>query len=258
MQYTNETQSRRLFAPLYLLGMVGVLAYALFIANALPTIAATLIEDAPPLPPLPVLVLGVMLNYGVMLAVAVFIGLWATRRLNFSPAPILSGQADDAPRRLAVGLGSGVAVGLVTLGVYALVIRPLNAIPMSIATDAPPLLALLNAFLYGGITEELLMRLGLMTVILWIAGRINGGNVNPTAFWTVNLIVWVLFGLGHLPSAVTLLGLSITPMLVLIVVTLNAVSLLFGWLYWHRGIETAMAAHMGFHVGYTLVGLFLL
>ena len=57
-----------------------------------------------------------------------------------------------------------------------------------------------------------------------------------------NVIVATLFGLGHL--GVTKLGLEITPLILTVLLAANAIfSLLFGYLYWSRGIEAAMLAH---------------
>ncbi|MEO0560532.1 MAG: CPBP family intramembrane glutamate endopeptidase, partial [Chloroflexota bacterium] len=61
------------------------------------------------------------------------------------------------------------------------------------------------------------------------------------------------FGLGHIPSAVALTGVTITPALIGAAIVLNASSLLFGWCYWYRGIVTAIVAHIALHVTYTLL-----
>ena len=58
----------------------------------------------------------------------------------------------------------------------------------------------------------------------------------------MNLLVALIFGLGHLPTALKLTtpsGFEITRILLL-----NGIpGLVFGWLYWSRGFWTAILAH---------------
>jgi len=72
--------------------------------------------------------------------------------------------------------------------------------------------------------------------VLWLIGRvwhISQGRPSRGAFWTANTLVAVLFGLGHLPAAA-----------ILYVLSLNGVAaLLFGYLFWRDGLESAMIAH---------------
>ena len=61
-------------------------------------------------------------------------------------------------------------------------------------------------------------------------------------FWVANIIVAILFGLGHLPSAAMVM--HITPTVVVLALALNGIAAIaFGYLYWKRGLEAAMIAH---------------
>lgn len=65
--------------------------------------------------------------------------------------------------------------------------------------------------------------------------------------WAAIVISAILFGIGHLPALAASFGL--TPALVVRTVALNAIAGLgLGWLFWRRPLETAMVAHMTFHV----------
>jgi membrane protease YdiL (CAAX protease family) len=64
-----------------------------------------------------------------------------------------------------------------------------------------------------------------------------------TGVWIAIIIVTIIFGLGHLPMTVRLQG-SITPVMVIRALVLNGIaSIIFGWLYWRRGLESAIVAH---------------
>lgn len=113
-----------------------------------------------------------------------------------------------------------------------------------------PLAMVLSAVLYGGTTEELMMRYGGMTLVAWLLWRVTGGRPSgpaPAIFWISLLVMAVVFGAGHLGTA-ALAG-PLTPFVVLRTILLNAVAgAIYGWLYWRHSLESAMLAHGGFHV----------
>jgi membrane protease YdiL (CAAX protease family) len=115
---------------------------------------------------------------------------------------------------------------------------------------------LLAGLFYGGITEELVMRLFLFSLIAWIFGRVSrksDGTPSVGAFGLANLTVAVLFALGHLP-ATHALG-PLTPLVVARCFLLNgAASLVFGYLFWRHGLESAMVAHASAHIGLQVLG----
>jgi len=103
----------------------------------------------------------------------------------------------------------------------------------------------LLASLYGGVVEEILMRLFLVSLFAWILGKIaRSAEIvkNSAIMWTAIVAAAVLFGLGHLPitSALT----QITPIVIARAIILNGIGgLVFGWLYWKKGLEYGMVAH---------------
>jgi len=100
----------------------------------------------------------------------------------------------------------------------------------------------LLASFYGGIVEELLLRLFLMTLLLWLVARLRGSAPPPAAFWAAIITAALLFGAAHLPAAAHIWGLDAS--VVARTLLLNGIGgLVFGWLYWKRGIEMAMLAH---------------
>ena len=100
----------------------------------------------------------------------------------------------------------------------------------------------LLASFYGGIAEELQLRLFLMTLMLWVVARLRRRQPGNAAFHVAIVLAAVLFGVGHLPAAAQLWGLD--AIVVLRTIVLNAlVGCVCGWLYWRRGLEMAMLAH---------------
>lgn len=113
----------------------------------------------------------------------------------------------------------------------------------------PNWLKLLAGLLYGGIVEELLMRWGIMTLIVFVLWKLfqrNRSTPSPHMYWISIIISAILFGLLHY-SANVLAG----PMTLIVwvrMILLNGLGgVIFGWLYWRKNLESAIVAHMVLH-----------
>jgi len=208
------------------------------------------VQNAPPLTiPLPLLIaIGVAQNLA-LLGLAVGLGLALGRKIGLG-APLLEGWLyhQPAPHRftdvLKTGVLVGVAVGVVVLIPILIAAPHFPGLPFVTAARVSVWKRFLAGF-YGGIVEEVLARLFLLSLLAWLGMKIfqrGKTGLSSAVFWTANLIVAILFGLGHLPSAS--LVMKITPAVVLLALTLNGIAAVaFGWLYRKRGLEAAMIAH---------------
>ncbi|MFL0195304.1 CPBP family intramembrane glutamic endopeptidase [Clostridium sp. WILCCON 0269] len=104
--------------------------------------------------------------------------------------------------------------------------------------------ALLAPF-YGGIAEEITFRMFLMTFFIWVSSKIKKtkeGHPTDIGIWLSIILSSVLFGLGHLGITSDLA--TITSAVILRAVLMNGVlGIIYGWLYWKKGLESAMIAH---------------
>lgn len=105
----------------------------------------------------------------------------------------------------------------------------------------------LLAALYGGINEEILLRLFGMTLIVWLLAKIAKKERSeiPNSFYYIAIIITsVLFGLGHLPATSIAFG-GLNEWLIIRAIALNGLmGVIFGYLYWRRGLFYAIIAHM--------------
>jgi hypothetical protein len=104
------------------------------------------------------------------------------------------------------------------------------------------------ASFYGAIDEELLLRLGLLSLVALVLLRLSrlfGAThdvLQPGTFWAANVFAAIVFGVGHLSATVALAPL--TTIVIARALVLNGVAgIAFGWLYWQCGLEAAMLAH---------------
>jgi Type II CAAX prenyl endopeptidase Rce1-like len=101
--------------------------------------------------------------------------------------------------------------------------------------------------LYGGCTEEVIVRWGLMTFVVWLlASVMRRGPMTVSWSWimlTGIVVPNTIFAAAHLPLLRALKTAAPGRAAAIIFV----VSLPWGWLFWAYGIEAAMVAHMTFH-----------
>ena len=133
---------------------------------------------------------------------------------------------------------TGAAIGALGAGVAFALDKPLVAYLRSLPLSA--------RLLYGGLTEEVIIRWGLMTVVVWAVtrgvGSTTAGSANIAVVAGI-VVVNAAFAALHIP----ILKASATPSASRSAVVIFVVSLPWGWLFWRYGIEAAMAAHMAFH-----------
>lgn len=207
--------------------------------------------------PVPALLAISVLQTSIYVAVLVSGGLWAANKLELR-TPLITAwltRAPSPPRgTLAIAVGAGLVSGLAMLAVDHWVFAQFPAVQALIrAADAPGtrpgrLLGLMASF-YGAIDEEVMLRLGLLSLLalgLRGLGRLLGMNREEAlpagVFWGANVLAALLFGLGHLPATAALVPLSGAVVMRAIVLN-GSCGIVFGALFRRYGLEWAMAAH---------------
>ncbi len=113
------------------------------------------------------------------------------------------------------------------------------------------LTGVLASILYGGILEEIMMRLFCLSLTVFLLGKIfcrSRDSLPEWVFITANLISALLFAAGHLPATVMTFG-ALTPMLLIRCFLFNGgFGFLFGWLYTKHGIQYSMLSHTLLHI----------
>ena len=181
-------------------------------------------------------------GYGLVLgALGIFLGkktgLWKDER-HFEKKPLVL--------TAIVSLAGGLLLILPDILFFG---RYSQAIMDSYAVK-PTVPYMLAAVLYGGVIEEVMLRLFMMSLIVFLLHKLFGKRqAKPTTgiLIAANVIAALLFAADHLPATAQLMG--ITPMILLRCFLLNGgFGLMFGYLYRKHGLRYAMLAHGGCHV----------
>jgi uncharacterized membrane protein YqjE len=190
-----------------------------------------------------------LINPAILLLLASLIGAWAAPRASLGSAAILGSGTHR--RTLGLWLAAGIAGG-VAVAVLDHSLAGAWDIGLPSLREGRDVSDLVLGLLYGGLTEEVLMRFGLMSLLalglLQLLPRV-------TALWAAAALAAILFALGHLPAIVMETG-GITPVLLLRTLLWNGLlGVAFGVAFFRDGLEAAIFAHMGAHIGFFLAAL---
>ncbi|MEJ6949652.1 CPBP family intramembrane glutamic endopeptidase [Natronospora cellulosivora (SeqCode)] len=206
-----------------------------------------------------VLTLVSSLQLFVIAFVLSFLGLKLARKTSFSikilDAIFEKRKVHVDRKSLLTSIISGVVLGLIIIGSDRFYFQNL----ISMLAENPPefsVLALLAGIFYGGVVEEILLRLFLMSLIVWICMKIfkfDKDNIFKGVYWMAIILTSVIFAAGHLPVTEMMFG-ELTSPLLLRAFLLNGIGgLIFGYLYWKKGFEYAVISHAFAHISMQLL-----
>lgn len=235
----------RLGVALWLIGFPGVLALGWWLFQSglpvpQPGVTASMIAA------------GSVLQNSLLLALAVFAGTRLAVRIGLQ-APVLSAVLAGKPA--GEGIRTGIRAAMVG-GLLGVIVLWGSSALLAVGAEArhePNLPPLIVRVLYGGLTEEILLRWGLMTVVAWLIWRQSSneaGLLSPRIAWTAIAISAVVFAAAHLPAANAMYGSLSMPRVVYVMAGNTAFGLLAGYLFWRRGLEAAIVAHVLAHLGF--------
>jgi hypothetical protein len=178
--------------------------------------------------------------YTAVTAVLIGTGLYLAGRTGLG-APLIEGLLDKdeigdwARSVLAWALLAAIAGSSIVL-------------PMSLSADPehyPASWQLILASVKAGVTEEIWMRLLLMSFFVWLGslvGKDGDGRPTRAVFWVAVILCALLFGGSHVESRLAIPGITVGDLVTIMIVN-TLVGIVLGWLFWKLGLEGAMLAH---------------
>jgi Type II CAAX prenyl endopeptidase Rce1-like len=250
------------------LGCLGVLSLALQDVPA----AVQGLPSLQSLPPLAVRTL-LLINPLLLMTAAAWAGAATAHQVSLG-----SLVAGTSGRRLDFKLATAAGLGLAVLvfGIDTALLPHLGAAwqALNAQADAAPLqtklTALTTGVFYGGLTEEVMLRWGVMSSLVWLLHRLAQRATRraqaatrvvapattppPPQTWVMGTAITLsalLFAAAHLPALAASVELS--QAIIVRTIALNTVAgWIYGGLFWRRNLETAMLAHAATHVGLAL------
>ena len=249
----NKTFNWKIFFIVWIAAIIGVVAIMPYTL----TLQSGTLENLNLQISLPLLRVIQIAQNAVMFGLLTALGLFFANRIGLGLPLVeafLRGEsvADRVRAILPLSIAIGVIASLLIIGLESVIFQPAlmrelgNSInPLNLQTAQPPAWQGFLASFYGGISEEVMLRLFVMSLFAWLGSFISKtaeGKPTSAVFWIANILAAVLFGIGHLPA--TAIIIPLTPLVITRAIVLNGLAgVAFGWLYWKRGLESAIVAH---------------
>lgn len=229
---------RVIFLESFLTGLFGSLIGA-------PYTIAVLMDPAAGGPIDPLMVwLSAMGEAFLFLAPASAVGIWLGKQVDLGPKlwRAFVTKASVSWSSLRPHFFAGLIVGI-ALGMAGSIQNTLPEGALGAGLDNPSTFEYLLRCVSAAITEEILFRLGLVTLFVWLIRKIVKKPAQYVlALWIGNLMSALLFAGAHLPNMLAF-G-SASPNLVYTIMIFSTVAgLVMGWLYIRYGLISAMIAH---------------
>jgi Type II CAAX prenyl endopeptidase Rce1-like len=235
---------------LLLLSMIGIAALMWW---GFPTFQQELQKSDVPLPPLWLILIGEVVKNLLLMAIPISIGIVCTRSLNLHSHLIdrlvFHQSSNIVWNEIFWSLFLGISLSIVVL-LFDRALQPFLPHSFTSAVAAMPENPWWLGVLGGGVLEEIAMRWGVMSFLVWLGWKIFPQGVTLPSQWIYQLAVLVaalLFALLHLPATAAIAPL--TPALISRAMVGNGIlGIAYGWLFWQYSLEAAIVAHACFHV----------
>jgi Type II CAAX prenyl endopeptidase Rce1-like len=189
----------------------------------------------------------IVANPLILLVLAAVAGAWAAPKAQLQSTLILGFGL--RPRQWLTWALAGLALG-VSVSLVDHATAPIwNTAQLATLREGRNGADLALGILYGGLTEELVFRWGLLSLLALGLMRLLR---RTAAMWLAVMIAGVLFALAHLPAV--LIGTAeITPALAARTLIWNGLlGSAFGAAFLKAGLEAAILAHVAVHIGFSL------
>ena len=183
------------------------------------------------------IVLVSMVQSAILFAIITLIGLLATNAIGLS----VTSPIEVIPFAILFGFIGGFALILLE----QIIFKPHLPPALKKGEGHIALWKRVSASLYGGVNEEVLMRLFLVSGIAWVLAQIGqtpAGLPSDGMIWLAIILASILFGIGHLPATAAMTRL--TSVIIVRALVLNGIiGILNGWIFWQYGLVAAIIAH---------------
>ncbi len=196
----------------------------------------------------------IMANPAILILLFTGLGVSCFDRVNFR-APLLeqiidtSRSTNDPVSKIVLqGLLGGMLAGI-SIVIISKIFTPY--LPAAFADDTQgPDMHLITKIMYGGVAEELMIRFGIMSGITFVLYKITH-QLTAAVYILSILISSFLFALGHFPVMFQYAPDPSVFVYLYVILGNCAGGIIFGYLYWKRGLESAMIAHAVAHLTMT-------
>ncbi|WMW25111.1 CPBP family glutamic-type intramembrane protease [Methanolobus sediminis] len=184
----------------------------------------------------------------VILLIGIFTGLYLGKKVGLK-TPVLSSFFEDRQLpsnfkpafKLSVIFGVIISLLILILDIF---VFARDSEPLLVYLATPPLWQRFMYSFYVGVTEEVVLRLFLMTFLVWITWKIkknSEGKATDAGAWLSIIIVSSIYSIIYLFFSRE----NIDPAIAMSIAVSNWIAgTAFGWIYWKKGLEYSIIANL--------------
>lgn len=238
-----------------LIGIIAIFSLYPTIVSKIPTQLEQGISGSPEM-----LALLSLISPFIQLIIALIIGFFTTNKVGLKSVIIHPNARKKSNSEWIKGIKLAIILGAiagVVLRGFDFLLLPFLPNSLGLIGTFQPYSALefISALLYGGIVEELLLRFGVMSLLVFVFWKLFDRKSAKPSNWVFILAIFIsalLFALGHYGA--TALMTEMTALIWFRMIFMNSLGgLFFGWIYWKHNLELAMLAHMFAHIAMNLL-----
>lgn len=183
------------------------------------------------------------IQVGIFTFISAFLGLKIARKVNLKLN--FKFNKNSLLLTIIIGLATSFILSASDKFIFAQFLPKAEAYKFSF-------LYFISSILYGGVVEEIMLRLLVMSLIALLLWKFfvkskDKSLIPDWVYITAIFISAILFAMAHIPATEQLLGLS-TPILIRCFFLNGIGGVGFGYLYWKKGLSYAIYAHMLTHI----------
>ena len=131
-----------------------------------------------------------------------------------------------------------------------LVFGNINSLIKDLYVNKPTIEYIILSFTYGGVMEEVMLRLFFMSLVIFVISKIfyKDKTIPTKVFIISNIISALVFALLHLPATYQTFGNLTIDLIIRCIIMNGSFGVAFGYLYRKYGIGYSMLAHFGCHL----------
>ncbi len=197
----------------------------------------------------------ILINPTIFLLISIIMGIIFYKKVDFK-LPIfekivgINKDKINTKEIIKYGIFSGILSGIILSLISVLSLYILGNEYAKISKEFIP--SFITRILYGGITEELLIRFGIMSFIVWSIYKVFKTK-NNIIYWTGIIISSIIFGFGHFGIILNLIPKPSILLLSYILLANSIGGIVFGYVYWKKGLESSMISHIFSHISIVLI-----
>ncbi|AZQ65600.1 CPBP family intramembrane metalloprotease (plasmid) [Flammeovirga pectinis] len=225
------------FITILIIGLIGVTSLIFSEVQYPPEILKILSEKLTPIQ----IKLLILINPTILIIMSTIVGTLTLGKTEL----VIFKTKKDLLENLKLNIILGVLLG-VFIVIFSLIYQKINPNEFEILSNKTSI-HIITKLLYGGISEEIIFRFGVMTFISFLILKIK--DKNSTFIYVISILTSsVLFSLSHLPILFQAVSTPSISSIIYIILGNFIPGCVYGFLFWKQSLINSIITHIITHI----------